>query len=139
MPASPTVDVNVPRFTQGAVASLIAAAFVLRAPALVVAVFVVLALSAVGGPRIAPLALIYTGLIRPRLHPDGPEEFEPAGPPRFAQTMATLVLGVATVALAAERPALAWGSALLVAVVEGVAATTGICAGCRVYDRLAER
>jgi hypothetical protein len=139
MSASPTVDVNVPRFTRSAVAAVIAAAFLLRWPVLVVALFGVLAVSTVGGPSVAPIGLLYTGLIRPWLHPDGPEEYEPAGPPRFAQTLATVVLGVATVAFAAGWPALGWGSALLVAVAEGVAAITGICAGCRLYDLLAER
>jgi hypothetical protein len=60
-------------------------------------------------------------------------------PPRFAAAIGVLFLGAATIALVAGAPGLAWVLALIVAVLAGLAAITGICVGCEVYLVLARR
>lgn len=138
-PATPMVDVNVPRFNQAVVALATAVAFVADLPVLVWMTFLVLALSWLGGPTFAPLSRLYSAVVRPMLQPDGATEFEPAGPPRFAQLIGALFLGVATFALALGLDAAGWGLTLVVTVLAGLAATTRICVGCIVYERVVAR
>lgn len=129
------VDVNVPRFNQSLVALLTGAGFLLDQPALVFLTFAVLAVSVVGGPTVAPFTRVYVGWIRPRLQSDGPTEFEPAAPPRFAQMLGTGFLGAATVALYAGFPTLGWSLTLVVSALAALAATARICVGCLIYER----
>lgn len=129
------VDVNVPRFNQALVALLTGVGFLLDQPLLVALTFAVLAISVTGGPTVAPATRLYTGLIRPRLQPNGPTEFEPAAPPRFAQMLGTGFLGAATVALYAGLPTLGWTLTLVVTSLATLAATARICVGCLIYER----
>lgn len=129
------VDVNVPRFNQSLVALFTGAGFLLDQPILVALTFAVLAVSVVGGPRAAPFTRLYVGLIRPRLQPDGPTEFEPAAPPRFAQMLGTGFLGAATLALYAGSSTLGWSLTLVVTALAALAATARICVGCLIYER----
>lgn len=128
-------DVNVPRFNQSLVALLTGVGFLLDQPLLVAVTFAVLAVSVLGGPRVAPFTQLYTGLIRPRLQPDGPTEFEPAAPPRFAQMLGTGFLGAATVALYSGLSTVGWSLALIVTALAGLAATARICVGCLIYEK----
>lgn len=130
-----TVDVNVPRFNQGAVAILTAFGFVFGQPWLVVATFAILAVSWTAGPTVAPLTQLYVRVIRPRLQPDGPTEFEPAAPPRFAQLVGAVCLGVASFALVAGWETIGWALTLVVTALAALAATTRICVGCILYER----
>lgn len=129
------VDVNIPRFNQTLVALLTGVGFVLDVPALIAFTFAVLAISVIGGPRLAPFTRLYTGLIRPRLRPDGPTEFEPAAPPRFAQVLGTGFLGLATVFLYAGATTVGWTLVLVVTALATLAATARICVGCLIYER----
>lgn len=129
------VDVNVPRFNQSLVALLTGVGFLLDQPLLVAVTFAVLAVSVLGGPSMAPFTRLYTGLIRPRFQPDGPTEFEPAAPPRFAQMLGTGFLGAATLALYSGLSTLGWSLALIVTALAGLAATARICVGCLIYER----
>ena len=85
---------------------------------------VILFFAVAGGPRWNLLAHLYRSL------PIPPGEPEPAGPPRFAQLLGTIFLGVGSIALFAAEPettpwwVLGWGPALLVALLAGLAATT---------------
>lgn len=133
--ATPMVDVNIPRFNQALVAVLTAVAFTFDLPALVAATFGILGLSWAGGPRVAPFTRIYTGLVRPRLQPGGPTEFEPAAPPRFAQLLGTIFLGAGSVALYAGATALGWAFTLVVTALAALAAATRICVGCILYEK----
>ena len=136
MPSTTTmVDVNVPRFNQSLVALLTGVGFLLDQPILVAVTFAVLAVSVLGGPTFALFTRLYVGLIRPRVHPDGPAEFEPAAPPRFAQILGTGFLGAATVALYAEMTTLGWTLTLVVTALAALAATARICVGCLIYER----
>ena len=134
-----TVDINIPRFNQAVVAALTALAFVVQSPLLVTVTFLVLVVSWVGGPRIAPLTQLYVRLVRPRLDPDGPREFEPAAPPRFAQQVGSLFLGTGSVLLAAGQPAAGWSRVRVVTALSTLAAATRICVGCILYRRVAAR
>lgn len=133
--ATPMVDVNVPRFNQALVAVLTAAAFVLDAPALVAGTFLVLAVSWMGGPSLAPFTRLYVAFVRPRIDPDGPREFEPADPPRFSQLLGALFLGASTIALYAGATTVGWALALVVTALAGLAALARICVGCLLYER----
>jgi len=95
----------------------------------------VLFVGAAFGPRYGPFLRLYATALRPRLSP--PSELEDPRPPRFAATIGTVFLTAATVALLAGLGGLAWGLALIVAALAGLAATTGICVGCEVYVLLA--
>lgn len=134
-----TVDVNIPRFNQAMVAALTGVAFVIQSSALVAVTFLLLVVSWAGGPRLAPLTQLYVRAVRPRLDPRGPTEFEPAAPPRFAQQVGSLFLGAATISLAAGWEALGWGLVLVVTALAALAATTRICVGCIVYDKVVAR
>lgn len=137
--ATPMIDVNVPRFNQGLVAVLTAAAFAFELPVLVAATFGVLALSWLGGPSFAPFTRIYVHLIRPRIQPEGPTEFEPAAPPRFSQMLGTAFLGASTVALYSGASGIGWGLSLIVTALATLAAAARICVGCILYERAVRR
>ena len=130
------VDVNVPRFNQGVIAAITAVAFLIDSPILVAVSFLLLAVSWAVGPRFAPLTRLYVDLVRPRFQPDGPTEFEPAAPPRFAQLIGSVFLGAGTFALAAGATTLGWVLTLIVTALAGLAATTRICVGCILYERV---
>ena len=128
------VDVNVPKFNQAIVAALTGAAFVLQAGWLVFGTFVVLAVSAVGGPRLAPFSRLFSTVIRPRLMRERAVVTEPAGPPRFAQTLGTVVLGVAAAALADGMPVVGWLLTLTVTALAAVAVIADVCVGCLLWE-----
>jgi len=132
---TPVVDVNVPRFNQAVVALLTAGAFVFQLPVLLAAAFVLLLASRLGGPRFAPVTQLYVRLIRPRLQPEGPTEFEDARPPAFSQWIGGAVTGAALVALALDWSTLGWTLTVLVAVLAALAAAARICVGCLFYER----
>lgn len=134
-----TVDVNVPRFNQGLVAVLTGLAFVLDAPALVVVTFAILAVSWAWGPRLAPFTRLYVDVIRPRIQPEGPREVEPAAPPRFAQLVGAGFLGAASLAFALGAPVAGWALTLVVTALAALAATTRICVGCIIYEKVVAR
>jgi hypothetical protein len=54
-------------------------------------------------------------------------------PPRFAQTLGSVVLTVGLIAFAAGIPTIGWVLALGVAALQSVLAITGYCLGCRMY------
>lgn len=105
---------------------------------IVVPVFAaVLFLGAAFGPRYGPVLRFYAEVIRPRLAP--PADLEDPRPPRFAAAIGVVFLVASTVAFAAGSSTIGWALALVVAVLAGLAATTGICVGCEVYLLLARR
>ena len=127
------IDSNLPRFSQGLQAVLLAIAFLLDARWLVIAVAVVLIAAALGGPRFNLFAYLFKALPVPRGEP------EPAAPPRFAQRIGATLLAVSSIALLTVEHdssawwVLGWGPALMVAVLSALAATTAFCLGCEIY------
>jgi Domain of unknown function (DUF4395) len=136
-PAPTPIDPRGPRFNQAvlAVALLLGFLFEWR---LVVPIFaVVLALGAVFGPRYGPFLRLYAEVVKPRLAP--PSELEDPRPPRFSATVGVLFLTGGTVAFLAGASTLGWALALVVALLAGLSATTGICVGCEIYLFVARR
>lgn len=130
-----TVDINIPRVNQAVTALLCVLGFVTSTPALVAVAFAILVLSRFGGSKLAPVTQLYVRLIRPRLQPDGPAEFEDPRPPAFSQLLGTMFLGGALVALSAGATIVGWALTLLVAGLAALAATSRICVGCILYER----
>ncbi|HET7170694.1 MAG TPA: DUF4395 family protein [Gaiellales bacterium] len=87
------------------------------------------------GRRWCLACVAYFELVQPRFG-EGP--LEDARSPRFANVMGAVVLGAATVAIAAGYATMGWGLGLLVAVLALLAAVTGFCTGCEIY-RLSAR
>lgn len=118
------IDSNLPRFSQGVQAVVLALAFLFDWRIAVPILGVVLLAAVLGGPRLNLLARLYRALPLPRGAP------EPAAPPRFAQTLGVTFLAIGTAGLWAAEPdttawwVIGWGPALAVAVLSGVAATT---------------
>ena len=136
--AAPTpIDPRGPRVNQGVLTIALLLGFLADWRAVIPIFAVVLLLGAAFGPRYGPVLRFFAEVIRPRLGP--PSEMEDPRPPRFAAAIGVLFLGAATIALVAGAPGLAWGLALIVAALAGLAAITGICVGCEVYLVLARR
>ena len=120
------IDSHLPRFSQGIQAVLLALAFLLDQPWVVVVVGAILVAAALGGPKVNVLAYAYKALPIPR------GEMEAAAPPRFAQTLGAVFLTIGSVALYTAPGqtttwwVLGWGPALLVLVLSGLAATTSL-------------
>jgi hypothetical protein len=98
---------------------------------------VVLLLGAAFGPRYGPFLRLYAEVIRPRLSP--PAVMEDPRPPRFAATVGVLFLAASCLAFLAGATGVAWGLALIVAVLAGLAAVTGLCIGCEIWLLFARR
>ena len=97
----------------------------------------VLLLGAALGPRYGPFLRLYAEVIRPRL--PAPAAMEDPRPPRFAAAVGVLFLVAASVSFLAGAPGLAWALALIVAVLAGLAAVTGLCIGCEIWLLFARR
>ena len=135
MASATQIDINIPRFNQAIVGGLTAGAFLLQQEWLVLVAFLVLGLSYVGGPAMAPLTQLYVRFIRPRFQPEGPTEFENAAPPRFAQLLGTIFLGGGLVSFVFGAHTLGWVLTLIVMALATLAATTRICVGCIIYTK----
>jgi hypothetical protein len=134
MPAT-IVDHTAIRFTQFWVVLFSLLAFIVAAPALTLALALVLAFSAARPDR-APFRLLYVTQLRPRglLKPDVRQD-DPA-PHRFAQGVGAVVLGLSFLALALGAAPLGWGLDLLVTVLAALNLTVGFCAGCFLFYQL---
>ncbi len=118
------IDSAIPRFSQAVQAVLLAVAFRLDGRWVVPVLALVLLVAVVGGPAWNLFGRTYRALKLP------PGEPEAAAPPRFAQTLGAVFLGLGTVGLFAADAGttpywvIGWGAALAVAVLAGLAATT---------------
>ncbi len=131
------IDPRAPRFNQAVLTIVLLAAFVGDLRFLVPVMAVVLFLGAAFGPRYGPFLRLYGEVIRPRLGP--PKHLEDPRAPRFAATLGTVFLVLATVAFVLDAQVVAWALALVVAVLAGLAATSGLCIGCELYLFVARR
>lgn len=136
------IDRNAHRF--GATISMVVllVAFLFKWDATLPVMAGVLAVGPLFGLRYSPLGATYR-LIKKTFKlriPVVPEE-EP--PPRFAQLMGLIFLGIATVGLyGLESRAIGWTFGLIVAALQGLLGVSGLCIGCEVYlvgRRLAAR
>ena len=131
------IDPRGPRFNQAVLASALLIGFVFDWKLVVPLFAVVLLLGAALGPRYGPFLRLYAEVIKPRLAP--PKELEDPRPPRFASTVGVIFLGGATVSFAVGASTLGWALALVVAVLAGLSATTGVCVGCEMWLFVARR
>lgn len=127
------VDRNGMRFGAGLSAAVIVIAFAVNADIVVPIVAIALGIGAAFGPAWSPMSLLFKALRASVLRGMRPEP-EPAAPPRFAQALGTAVLAAATLALYVyDSEAVGWGLALVVAVLQALLATTGLCIGCEIF------
>ena len=129
------IDPRGPRTNQAVLAVALLAGFLADWRPVVPVFAAVLLLGAAFGPRYGPVLRFYAEVVKPRLGP--PSELEDPRPPRFAAAVGVGFLLASSLAFLAGAPGLAWGLALVVAALAGLAAITGICVGCEVYLWLA--
>ena len=134
-PAPKPIDPRGPRFNQAVLTVALLGAFALDAKPVVPVFAAVLFLGAAFGPKYGPFLRLYAEVVKPRLAP--PADLEDPRPPRFAAAIGVAFLLGASLSFVAGASGLGWGLALVVAVLAGLAATTGICVGCEVYVLLA--
>lgn len=131
-PSSRRIDPRGHRFGAGLSVVVLALGFVAQVPLVIPAVAVALGVSAFYGTRYSILGRPWPYLRR-ALGLGPPAEVESEFPPRFAQLLGTIGLGLATLLLATGLSTLAWLVAGSVATLQLVLAATGYCLGCRLY------
>ena len=137
MTAPAPIDPRGPRVNQGVLTVVLLAAFVGDLRVLAPVMAAVLFLGAAFGPRYGPVLRFYSDVVRPRLHP--PRHLEDPRPPRFAAAIGTMFLAAATIAFLLDAQVLAWALVLVVALLAGLAAVSGLCIGCELYLFVARR
>jgi hypothetical protein len=130
-PRARQIDPRGQRFGAGVSAIVMGAAFVANLPLLVVLVGLNLAISSSFGTRLFLPGRAWP-LVRRTLRL-GPTEPEHEYPPRFAQALGAVFLGLAAIAFAAGVPVAGWLLAAAVGALQTLLAATGICVGCRLY------
>jgi hypothetical protein len=125
------IDPRGQRFGAGVSAAVLVAALALGFPLLAVLVGANLAVSAFFGTRLFLPGRAWP-LIRHALSL-GPAELEHEYPPRFAQAMGAVFIGLASIAFLVGLPLLGWLAVAAVGGLQTLLATTGICVGCRLY------
>ncbi len=130
--ASSKVDYSGLKTGQALTIILLIVAYIVQSPLLVALVAVAQLLGALDVP-FAPYRLFYqyvvkpSGLVKPNIQPDNPE------PHRFAMLVGALFNGVATLALLAGAPGLAWVLVGVVVVLANLNFWVNFCAGCWMY------
>jgi hypothetical protein len=125
------IDVRGPRFAAWVTAAVLALALLLGSGDLVAVQAAVFAVGAAAGLRYAPYGLLFRVLVAPHLGPA--REWEPEGPPRFAQLVGLLFAAVGAAGYLFGAPvvgAVATGMALVAALLN---AAIGFCLGCELY------
>jgi hypothetical protein len=131
LPRAPMIDPRGHRFGAGVSALLLVGAFVLDVPWAVALVLLSIGISAAFGLRWSIYGAIWRRIVRAFSLPPTTPEHE--YPPRFAQTLGSVVLIASLVAFAAGASTAGWVLAFAVAGLQTVLATTGYCLGCRLY------
>lgn len=137
MSAPSPIDPRGPRFNQGVLTVVLLGAFIGDVRLLVPVMAVVLFLGAAFGAQYGPVLRLYSTVIKPRLGP--PKHLEDPRPPRFAASVGTVFLAASSIAFLLDAQVLAWALALVVAVLAGLAASSGLCIGCELYLLFARR
>lgn len=127
----PRVDPRAPRFGQAITASGLVLGIVFDLPVLIYAVAVVLLAAVLTRWQYDPYGIVWKHVVRPRLESREPEA---AAPHRFAKLMGAVGTTLASALIIAGVPLAGYVIAGAVAVAAGLAATTGFCLGCRMYQ-----
>jgi hypothetical protein len=131
-PPERRIDARGHRFGAAVSAGLLAVAFVLDAPILVALIAVALGVSAAFGTRYSMLGRPWP-FVRRALRLGPPTELESEYPPRFAQALGSIGLGIALILFALAVEPWAWLPVGGVAALQVLLAATGYCLGCRLY------
>ena len=131
-PTHRQIDPRGHRFGAGLSVVILVAGFLTGNAIVIPAVGLALAVSAFFGTRWSILGRPWP-IVRRALRIGPPQELESEVPPRFAQLLGTIGLGLATLALVGGFAAGAWLLAAAVAALQTVLAATGYCLGCRLY------
>jgi len=126
------VDKNGMRAGAGLSAVLLLVGFIPDWKFIVPVMAVVLGMGSIFGLRYSPLGATYR-FAKKTFKLNIPLEAEEEPPPRFAQTLGLVFLGLGSLAFAFGWSSLGWGLALLVAALQGLLAGTGLCVGCEIY------
>jgi hypothetical protein len=126
------IDPRGHRFGAGISVVLLAVAFIANLPILVALVGVALGVSAFFGTQYSVLGKPWP-TVRRVLKVGPPGELESEYPPRFAQALGTLGLGLATIAFVLGAPTIGWLIAGAVGALQLLLAATGYCLGCKLY------
>ncbi|MFC7045935.1 DUF4395 family protein [Halobacteriaceae archaeon GCM10025711] len=129
-----SVDPRAPRFGQALTATGLLAAVVLGFAPLLYAVTAVLVVAVASRWRLDLYAALWRRVVRPVVGP--PAATEPAAPHRFAKVLGATGTTAATLLTVAGVPFAGYGVAVAVAAAAGLAATTGVCIGCRLYRQV---
>ena len=132
VPTPRLIDPRGHRFGAGLSVVILATAWLIDAPILVVGIFLALGVSAWFGTRYSILGKPWP-TVRRLLRLGPPRELESEFPPRFAQALGALALGLATVAFLVGLPTVGWLLTGAVAALQSLLALTGYCLGCRLY------
>lgn len=136
-PTRPQVDARGVRFGAATVLVISATALLTLdlAPAVTWALTLSqLALFVIGawrGPQASPVAVVFRRVVAPRLR--SLPQPEDAAPPRFAQAVGTLCIGLAVVGLLLGSDALALTGLALTLAASTLNAVFGLCLGCEMY------
>ena len=129
---SRAIDPRGHRFGAGLSVVVLALGFVAQVPLVIPAVAIALGVSAFFGTRYSILGRPWL-FVRRALRIGPPAALESEFPPRFAQLLGTIGLGLATLLLATGVVAGAWLVTAAVGGLQLVLAVTGYCLGCRLY------
>jgi hypothetical protein len=131
LPPAGRIDPRGHRFGAGLSALVLVASFVAGFVPGVVVALLSIGTSAAFGLRYSIYGAIWRRIARALSLPKAEPEHE--YPPRFAQTLGSVVLIGSLVAFIAGATAVGWDLALAVAGLQSVLAVTGYCLGCRLY------
>jgi hypothetical protein len=132
------VDRNGMRGGAGISAVALLVAFAFEWAPIIPIVGAALGVGSLFGVRRSPLGALYRAGKR-ALKLDIAIEPEEEAPPRFAQTLGFVFLGLGSLFVYAltsvgHHDGIGWTLALLVAALQGLLAATGICVGCEIYN-----
>ena len=126
------IDPRGQRFGAAFSVVLLFPAFVASLPVVVFGLALALGVSALFGTRYFVLGRPWP-YVRQALRLGPPSDPEHEYPPRFAQALGTVGLGLATLLFLLGLAPLAWIVAAVVGALQTVLALTGYCLGCRLY------
>ena len=130
-PPARMVDPRGQRFGAGVSAVILVAAFLVDQPAIVAIVAVAMFASSAFGTRYWLLGKPWPAIRRSlRL---GPTELEHEYPPRFAQALGVVFLGLGLILIALQLTLVGWVLVGAVIGLQTLLAATGFCLGCRLY------
>ena len=133
-PDTSLVDPRAPRFGQTLTALGFGSAIVLDLPVLVYAVTAVLVAAVVSGWRLDLYAALWRTAMLPLV--GQPAEREHAAPHRFARVLGALFGVLGSGLLLAGVPLAGYAIVGMVVVLAGLAASTGLCLGCKMYRQV---